>query len=156
MQAELRANRPDSSSHAFGRFMNALEGGCLCGAIRYRASGTVSAITHCHCRTCRRASGAPFVTWAGFELDKFAFTQGRPASFASSPPVIRTFCARCGTPLTYRRSDLPQSIDVTLGSMDDPTVLRPEDHTWTESRLACIVLNDDLPQYPRERVKRGS
>jgi hypothetical protein len=136
--------------------MHTLEGGCLCGATRYRASGTASGITHCHCRTCRRASGAPFVTWAGFDIDKFIFTRGRPASFASSLRVIRTFCAHCGTALTYQRSDLPQSIDITLGSMDDPTVLQPEDHTWTESRLAWIVLNDHLPQYPRERVERGS
>jgi hypothetical protein len=136
--------------------MDALEGGCLCGAIRYRASGTASGITHCHCRTCRRASGAPFVTWAGFDLDKFTFTRGHPSSFASSPRVVRTFCARCGTPLTYQRCDLLQSIDVTLGSMDDPTLLQPEDHTWTESRLDWIVLNDHLPHYARERVERGS
>ena len=131
--------------------MDAIEGGCLCGAIRYRASGSAYGITHCHCRTCRRASGAPFVTWAGFDRDKFAFTQGQPASHASSPDVLRAFCATCGTALTYQRADVPGSIDVTLGSMDDPEVLKPEDHTWTENRLTWIALNDRLPQYPRER-----
>jgi hypothetical protein len=131
--------------------MDAIEGGCLCGAIRYRASGSAYGITHCHCRTCRRAGGAPFVTWAGFDRDKFAFTQGQPASHASSPKVLRAFCATCGTALTYQRADVPGSIDVTLGSMDDPEALRPEDHTWTESRLSWIALNDRLPQYPRER-----
>jgi hypothetical protein len=131
--------------------MDAIEGGCLCGAIRYRASGSAYGITHCHCRTCRRASGAPFVTWAGFDRDKFAFTQGQPASYASSPNVLRAFCATCGTALTYQRADVPGSIDVTLGSMDDPEVLKPEDHTWTENRLTWIALNDRLLQYPRER-----
>jgi hypothetical protein len=132
--------------------MNAIEGGCLCGAIRYRARGTAYGITHCHCRTCRRAGGAPFVTWAGFDRDQFTFIQGRPISYASSPPVIRTFCGACGTPLTYQRDDAPGSIDITLGSMDDPQALQPEDHTWTESRLSWISLNDQLPQYPRERI----
>jgi hypothetical protein len=131
--------------------MDAIEGGCLCGAIRYRASGSAYGITHCHCRTCRRASGAPFVTWAGFDRDKFAFTQGLPTSHASSPDVLRAFCATCGTALTYQRADVPGSIDVTLGSMDDPERLKPEDHTWTESRLSWLALNDRLPQYPRER-----
>ena len=131
--------------------MDAIEGGCLCGAIRYRASGSAYGITHCHCRTCRRASGAPFVTWAGFDRDKFAFTRGQPASHASSPNVLRAFCATCGTALTYQRADVPGSIDVTLGSMDDPEALKPEDHTWTESRLSWLALNDRLPQYPRER-----
>ena len=75
-------------------------------------------------RTCRRASGAPFMTWAGFDSDKFTFTQGRPASYRSSANVVRTFCSRCGTALSYQRLDLPASIDVTLGSMDDPEKIR--------------------------------
>jgi hypothetical protein len=126
-----------------------IQGGCLCGAIRYRASGKAYGITHCHCRTCRRASGAPFVTWAGFDSDKFNFTQGQPVSYASSKNVVRTFCDRCGTALTYRRLDLPESVDLTLGSMDDPEQLEPQDHTWTESKLSSIRLGDDLPAIHR-------
>lgn len=128
-----------------------IEGGCLCGSIRYRAWGKAYGITHCHCQTCRRASGAPFVTWAEFDADKFSVTRGQPATYASSSHVIRTFCNQCGTALTYRRADLPNSIDVTLASMDAPETLQPEDHTWTESRLPWITLSDRLPAYPRER-----
>jgi hypothetical protein len=131
--------------------MEAIEGGCLCGAVRYRAFWPAYGITHCHCQTCRRASGAPFVTWAGFDADKFTFIQGEPASNKSSPNVLRTFCGKCGTALTYQCAELPGSIDVTLGSMDDPAMLEPQDHTWTESRLSWIVLGDQLPEYPRER-----
>jgi hypothetical protein len=128
-----------------------LEGGCLCGAVRYRAWGKAYGITHCHCQTCRRASGAPFVTWTGFDTDKFTFTGSQPAAYASSNNVIRTFCNRCGTSLTYQRLDLPGSVDVTVGSMDAPESLKPEDHTWTESRLPWIVLRDQLPVYAREK-----
>jgi hypothetical protein len=109
-------------------------------------------VTHCHCATCRRASGAPFVTWASFDSDNFAFGRGEASSYASSEKVRRTFCGRCGTPLTYQRVDLPGSIDVTLGSMDDPQQIQPEDHTWTQNRLSWIVLNDRLPVYARERT----
>lgn len=131
--------------------MKLMEGRCLCGAVRYHASGQAYRITHCHCKTCRRASGAPFVTWAGFDSDQFTFVAGQPASYASSTNVIRTFCGECGTALTYQRADLPGSIDVTLGSMDDPQAIRPEDHTWTESQLSWISLADGLPRYSRER-----
>ena len=130
--------------------VSTIEGGCLCGAVRYRAAGQAFGITHCHCRTCRRASGAPFMTWAGFDSDKFTFTQGRPASYRSSANVVRTFCGRCGTALSYQRLELPASIDVTLGSMDDPEKIMPEDHTWTENRISWITL-DQLPAYPQER-----
>ena len=132
--------------------MQTIEGRCLCGAVRYRACGPAYGITHCHCKTCRRASGAPFVTWAGFDTDKITFTKSEPAVYKSSPKVTRTFCGKCGTALTYQRADMPGSIDVTLGSMDEPETLMPEDHTWTESRLSWIVLDDRLPKYPRERT----
>jgi hypothetical protein len=56
--------------------------------------------------------------------------------------------------MTYQRLDLPHAIDVTLGSMDDPEQIRPEDHTWSESRLSWIELGDQLPVYPRERTPK--
>ena len=129
-----------------------VEGGCLCGAVRYRASGPPSGITICHCATCRRASGAPLVAWSEFPAGGLNFTRGVAVRYASSPGVERTFCGRCGTQLTYLRQDAPDSIDLTLASLDDPEVVPPEDHTWTTSRLCWIKLSDGLPTYPRNRT----
>jgi hypothetical protein len=131
--------------------MESLDGGCHCGEVRYIATGSAYGITHCHCQTCRRTSGAAFVTWAGFDADKFRFTRGQPVSYASSPNVLRTHCKLCGTSLTYQRLDLPHSIDVTVASLDNPEALKPEDHTWTESRVSWIGGLDHLPQYRRDR-----
>ena len=50
-------------------------GGCLCGAIRYRARGPTMSVKHCHCSMCRRAGGAAMVTWVGFARDGFALTK---------------------------------------------------------------------------------
>src|SRR5712691_10354425 len=97
-----------------------IEGGCLCGAVRYRASGTPYDVTHCHCILCRRASGAPFVSWACIHSAHFSFTIGEPARFASSARAVRTFCNRCGTPLTFQLREKADEIDVTICSMDDP------------------------------------
>ncbi|MGO9061204.1 MAG: GFA family protein [Candidatus Binataceae bacterium] len=129
-----------------------VEGGCLCGAVRYHASGPPSGITICHCATCRRASGAPLVAWSGFPAAGFSFTRGVPARYPSSSGVERSFCSRCGTQLTYRRDDAPDTLDLTLGSLDDPEALVPQDHTWTTSRLSWIALNDRLPAYPGNRT----
>ena len=133
-----------------------VEGGCLCGTLRYRASGRPSGITLCHCATCRRASGAPLVAWSAFPAAGFNFTRGVAARYASSPGVERTFCGRCGTQLTYQRWEAPDTVDLTLASLDDPEAVLPEDHTWTASRLCWIKLSDGLPTYPRNRTATAS
>jgi hypothetical protein len=128
-----------------------VEGGCLCGAVRYRASGAATHPTLCHCNSCRRAAGAPVVAWVTFPLAEFSFTKGAPARHRSSPPVERTFCLSCGTPLTYRHSKYPKEIDVTTASLDDPAAFPPADHTWTSERIAWLELGDRLPRHARSR-----
>jgi hypothetical protein len=66
-------------------------GRCLCGAIRYRASGAPKWIANCHCASCRRATGSPFTTYAGFAAEVFAYLVGEPVRFQSSPGVTRSF-----------------------------------------------------------------
>jgi len=132
-----------------------LEGGCLCGAIRYRATGRPYHLTHCHCALCRRASGAPFVTWFSVPSADFLVAQGEPARYRSSPGAVRSFCGQCGTQLTFQRDALPGEIDVTIGSLDDPGMLTPEDHTYVRSRLRWIVTNDGLPEHTAARENPG-
>jgi GNAT superfamily N-acetyltransferase len=128
------------------------DGGCLCGAVRYTVEGAPRIVSHCHCSMCRRATGAPVVTWATFSRTSLRFVRGTPAEFHSTPPVTRTFCAACGTALTFATTTEPGWIDVTVGSMDDPAAMVPDDHIWTESRLPWLVLDDDLPRLPRDHA----
>jgi hypothetical protein len=128
------------------------EGGCMCGAVRFRARGPAFHLCYCHCRSCRRASGAPLLAWVTFEMRHLAWTNGAPALRASSPPVVRGFCASCGTALSYAHQKRADHIDITLAALDDPGVLSPECHIWTSERLPWVVLNDGLPQYPEWRV----
>jgi hypothetical protein len=128
-----------------------LEGGCFCGSVRYRVSGAPAHETFCHCTICRRASGAPCVAWFTVPAGAFAVVAGAPASFASSEHATRTFCPRCGTPLTFRSSRSPDEIDVTIGSLDDPERVPPRDHTHASSRLSWVRLGDDLPSFSGAR-----
>jgi len=127
-------------------------GGCACGAIRYRASGLATNLCFCHCHSCRSASGAPFVAWATFEPSHFELTRGRLAEYASSRPVIRGCCRRCGTTLSYRHRARPQEIDLTLASLDDPGALPPGCHIWVSEKLPWVELADGLPQHARWRT----
>jgi hypothetical protein len=127
------------------------QGGCLCGAVRYRASGLVTNSTLCHCGSCRRSAGAPAVAWVTFPAASFVFERGAPAAFRSSPPVVRTRCGSCGTPLTYRHERFADEIDVTTASLDDPAAFPPADHTWWSERVPWLRWDDALPRFARSR-----
>jgi hypothetical protein len=128
-----------------------LEGGCLCGAVRYRATGPVTDPAFCHCRTCRGASAAPAGAWITVARDALVFTKGTPRSYRSSERVVRTFCAECGTPLTYANDKYPAAIDVTTCSLDAPERFAPVDHVWTSHALPWTSLGD-LPRHPKFRA----
>lgn len=124
-----------------------LDGGCLCGSVRYRVTAPPVAVAYCHCPSCRRASGAPATAWAMFAEDAFEWRGTEASSYASSPGVTRTFCGRCGTPLVYLADALPGLVDVTVGSFDDPAALRPEMHIWETKRLPWLEIADGLPRH---------
>ena len=132
-----------------------VEGGCLCGAVRYRATGEPANSMICHCQTCRRAAASPVVPWVTFAAAQFQFTSGRPVQFSSSPPVRRSFCGSCGTPLTYEHSDSPSTIDITTCSLDDPQSFPPTHHSWLSDDIAWVRFGDGLPTFQQFRPASG-
>lgn len=132
-----------------------IEGGCLCGAVRYRATAPPVARSICHCRTCRRASGAPSVAWSTFHMDTFAFISGTPLWFQSSPEVVRSFCGNCGTPLTYRHSDDVDTLDITTASLDAPEQFPPTKEIWIEHKLPWERLDEATRHYQRSSPNGG-
>jgi hypothetical protein len=124
-------------------------GGCLCGRVRYQASGDGSNRCFCHCTSCRRAIGAPMVPWVTFAARNFTIVQGQLAQYRSSPGVRRGFCAACGTSMTYSRDDRGDEIDVTVSSLDDPATLVPEAHIWVEDKLPWVDIADGRAQFAR-------
>ena len=114
------------------------QGGCLCGAVRYRIAPPPLWVAHCHCSLCRRAQGAGFVTWVGVADDRFAIERGADVleHYRSSAAATRSFCRRCGSPLLFRSSHWPGETHVTLASLDDPSGLEPRTHAYWSSRAA--------------------
>ena len=132
--------------------LHTLSGGCFCGFVRYRAGGAVTHETICHCSICRRTSGAPFVAWFTVSASEFAFTSGTPTEFESSAHGRRTFCPKCGTPLTFRSENAPGETDVTTCSLEAPELVPPKDHTFTGSALSWVELGS-LPSFVGKREK---
>ncbi len=124
-----------------------LEGGCLCGCIRYRVDQPIIDAGYCHCRLCQRASGAPTVAWLTVPAGGFRYVRGTVAVFASSQGHQREFCPVCGTQIAFRAKVDPRTVDVTLGSLDEPARIEPEYHIWCDSKPAWLHLADGLPRY---------
>ena len=126
----------------------ASEGGCLCGAVRYRISGAPVSSVICHCRSCRLASGAPTVAWLTVQRPQLEFLFGTPRAFKSSPGVVRQFCATCGSALTYENAASPSTIDLTTATLDDPNRFPPTEEVWVAHKVPWQVSDAALAQHP--------
>jgi hypothetical protein len=85
---------------------------------------------------CQKAVGGPFKTWANVRVENFAWTRGSPGKFRSSSAAERGFCPSCGTPLYFAYVKRPETISVTIGSLDTPGAVRLTQVDGIESRLA--------------------
>jgi predicted GNAT family N-acyltransferase len=128
----------------------AATGGCACGAIRYRVSGELHSRVICHCRSCRRATGALQVPWFTVPRSALQWLKGEPLRRESSPGTWRSHCAACGTALTYEAPGPLQpspEIDVTTVSLDEPEAAAPEAHIWTGDDQGWMRGVGQLPRF---------
>jgi len=123
------------------------EGGCLCGALRYRVAGPLVDAGYCHCRLCQRASGAPVVAWFTVAVGAFTWQLGSPRIYRSSALYQRESCAVCASQIGFRRIHEPRFVDLTIASLDEPGDLVPEYHIWRMSRLPWFDTADSLPRH---------
>ena len=127
---------------------NEMEGGCHCGAIRYRVEGQAKTHALCHCTDCRRHAGAPMVGWIMFPSNACTVTRGVPKLYASSEHGRRDFCADCGTGLFYKNdSILPGIIDIQSATLDTPEAVPPRVHIQTADRVAWMKTAHELPMF---------
>lgn len=128
-----------------------LTGGCNCGAVRYRIESVPLAVAACHCRQCRRQSGAAYSV--NLVVRAKAMTiEGSVASWTdndteSGAPLAREYCAGCGSPIRSVPSSSPGIVAVKAGTLDDPAPFSPGLHIWTSSKLPWVTIPDGLPQF---------
>jgi hypothetical protein len=125
------------------------EGGCLCGAVRYRSTAAPLRAVMCHCSMCRKHSGAPALAFVHFPVSAFRWLRGEPARFRSSAYAERGFCSKCGSTLSMHEEVLGDRVQVTIGSLDEPQRVRPDDHVWTREQLPWFRIEDDRPRFER-------
>ncbi|WP_165214294.1 GFA family protein [Affinirhizobium pseudoryzae] len=126
--------------------MSDLEGGCLCGAIRFRASSKPYRVGLCHCLDCRKHHGALFHASAIFPADAVTI-EGESGEYQG-----RFFCPRCGSPVFARSGD---EVEVNIGSLDQPNQVFPTYELWTIRREAFLPEFPQLKHYARDRPSEG-
>ena len=122
-----------------------LTGGCLCARVRYEARPDHRDGYYCHCRMCQLAVGNTRAAFLNLKKEQVTWLTP-PAWYVSSKIARRCFCDRCGTPLGFAFND-SQNMDLTVGSLDDPSQLKPAEHYSIETRIAGWHCDDGLPGH---------
>ena len=116
--------------------VDAFQGACQCGAVRYSVAPGIARQTVCHCRMCQRATGNAFAPLMEVENARITW-QGYAKTFRSSNIAERGFCDACGTPIFYRRVD-SDSTEFMVGTIDTDIRYEPIANHGIESRLGWV------------------
>jgi hypothetical protein len=125
-----------------------LTGSCLCGRVAYEIDGKIGPVFYCHCTTCQKAQGGPFVIGAPVRRKYFRLISGAAdvAEYESSPGKKRCFCRVCGSPVWSRRDADPDILRLRMGSLDGDPGRRPLAHVFVADKAPWFTITDDLPR----------
>lgn len=125
----------------------------MCGKVAYEVRGDPLAMYHCHCQTCRSASGASFVTNIAVKFRELEVVEGARIlrGYQSSPGKFRYFCGECGSPIYSHASSSPELASVRAGTLLDDPGIRPEFHAFISSAAPWVEVCDDIPTFSGSR-----
>jgi hypothetical protein len=117
--------------------MTSVTGGCLCGRVRYTATGEAKSSYLCHCRDCQRFTGSAFLTGMAFPASSLK-VQGELKTFANTSDagrqVRRLFCPNCGSGVFAEADVMPGLTIVVAGTLDEPADFIPSvDLYWSRA-----------------------
>ncbi len=122
-------------------------GQCYCGATTVSASCAPDTVAYCHCKDCRRATGAPVAAVAAFAEDAVSYNGPTPGIVSLKPGATRMFCATCGSPVGSRFDYLPGQVYIPLGLLDQADTYAPQVHCYESERLAWLNIEDTLERF---------
>jgi hypothetical protein len=131
-----------------------LEGGCTCGAVRYRMTSKPMFVHCCHCRWCQRETGAAFALNAMIEADRVIVLQGTPetvdtpSNSGKGQKFVR--CPSCRTALWSHYAGAGDAVSfIRVGTLDEPDRLPPDIHIFISSKQPWVVLSPDIPAFEK-------
>lgn len=129
----------------------------MCGGIRFRIDSELAPVQICHCQQCRRAQGTPFASNVPVSVAAFTLIDGAGllTAYESSPGKQRLFCRCCGSPVFSRRDDLPDTLRIRAGLINEPLQNGPLAHFYTDSKCNWWPIADELPCFAEGYVQPG-
>jgi len=126
------------------------EGGCSCGAVRYRLASDPLFVHCCHCLNCQRQTGSAFVVNLLIEADRVELVAGAPEAVdvprddGSKQKIHR--CPECEVAL-FSDYGRPEVLFVRAGTLDDPRAVEPDVHIFTRSKVGWVALPESTPAF---------
>jgi hypothetical protein len=130
------------------------EGGCACGAVRYRVRGDPTNVNNCHCRQCQRQTGSTSVVNAFFEAERLTLLSGELSEHTvkagSGGPHVIVRCSRCGTALWSYYPRLGRlGAGVRVGTLDESETFRPDAAIYVSERMPWVALPPGIPAFEK-------
>ncbi len=129
--------------------MSNLQGGCLCGAVRYECNAEPIVTFNCHCRDCQRLSGGPYAPVLYFPASAFSLTKGELRRYATESmrrgENTRGFCAQCGTRISGAESE--RGVGLLASSLDDPSLFRPQFDIHVSDAQPWDQMDPAIPKF---------
>jgi hypothetical protein len=135
-----------------------IEGGCLCGKVRYSADAEPAFVGVCHCKNCQKGSGAAFATVVA--LPKPAVSvQGSLKTFNdrgdTGKTMFRRFCPECGSSVIDEAEAMPGVVMIMTGTLDDPSWVKPNMEIFCDSAQPWVELGGNMQRFPKMPASPG-
>jgi hypothetical protein len=130
--------------------MTKIEGGCLCGAVRYSASAEPLVVRACWCRVCQYFAAGNATINLAFPSEAVTIRgelRDYPSAADSGHRMHRRFCPACGVHVTSEAEERPHLVIVRAGTLDDPALAAPRGVIWTKSAPSWARIDPELPRF---------
>lgn len=134
------------------------EGGCLCGAVRYRARNQPLRTSACHCTFCQRRTGSAFGVGAYFKQEDVEVLRGALTTYEHRSDETQRwlriqFCPQCGTTVTWTVEAMPGMRALGLGTFDDPKWLKVERFGWFRSAHPWVIAPAGVEVFEKSSLR---
>lgn len=132
--------------------MPQMAGGCLCGKVRYTASGDPAFVGVCHCTDCQKATGSAFGVVIGVPAPAVS-VQGAVTTFRktadSGKSIDRNFCPACGSIVCESVEVMPGVVMIPAGTLDDTSWVKPGMQIFCDSAQSWVHLGGEMKSFPK-------